>query len=49
MVLAGEQPQQVQIGSMVNVDGSWKLIDGPALGGGNAAPAGFFYDSAGAA
>ncbi|MBL9162067.1 MAG: redoxin domain-containing protein [Planctomycetaceae bacterium] len=48
MVLAGEQPQQVQIGSMVNVDGSWKLIDGPALGGGNAALAGFFYDSAGA-
>ncbi len=30
---------------MVNVDGSWKLIDGPALGGGNAAVAGFFYDS----
>ena len=27
---------------------SWKLIDGPALGGGNAALAGFFYDSAGA-
>jgi thiol-disulfide isomerase/thioredoxin len=48
MVLAGDQPQQVQIGSMVNVDGSWKLIDGPALGGGEAAIAGFFYDSAGA-
>ncbi|BBO35865.1 redoxin family protein [Lacipirellula parvula] len=47
MVLAGETPQQVQIGSMVNVDGAWKLIDGPALGGGNAALAGFFYDSAG--
>ena len=48
MVMAGDQPQQIQIGSMVNVDGSWKLIDGPALGGGNAALAGFFYDSAGA-
>ena len=48
MVLAGEQPQQVQVGSMVNVDGSWKLIDGPTLGGGATAIAGFFYDSAGA-
>lgn len=48
MVLSGEQPQQVQIGSLVNVDGSWKIVDGPVLGGGNAAVAGFFYDSAGA-
>ena len=47
MALMGEQPLQVQIGSMVNVDGSWKLIDGPALGD-NAALAGFFYSSGGA-
>lgn len=49
MVLAGEQPQQLQLGSMINVDGCWKLIDGPVLGGGDAIAAGFFYDAEGAA
>ncbi|MCC6492134.1 MAG: redoxin domain-containing protein [Pirellulales bacterium] len=49
MVLTGDQPQQMQLGSMVNVDGCWKLVDGPALGGGNAIAAGFFYDAEGVA
>jgi hypothetical protein len=49
MVLTGDQPQQLQLGSMVYVDGSWRLIDGPALGGGNAIAAGFFYDAEGVA
>lgn len=49
MVLSGDSHQQLQLGSMVNVDGSWKLIDGPAIGGGNEAVAGFFYDAGGAA
>ena len=32
-----------------NVDGAWKLIDGPALGAGDQAVAGFFYDAEGVA
>ncbi len=49
MVLAGEQHQQLQLGSMVFVDGAWKLIDGPAFGAGDQTLAGFFYDAEGAA
>ena len=45
MVLSGDQHQQLQLGSMANVDGSWKLIDGPVIGTGNEAVAGFFYDA----
>jgi hypothetical protein len=44
MVLTGDKHEQLQLGSMVNVDGSWKLIDGPSLGAGDQAMAGFFYD-----
>lgn len=45
MVLAGGQHQQLQIGSMVFVDGAWKLIDGPSLGASDQTVAGFFYDA----
>src|SRR4029079_12297496 len=31
MVLTGGKHEQIQLGSMVDLDGSWKLIDGPAL------------------
>ena len=44
MVLTGDKHEQLQLGSMVNIDGSWKLIDGPALGAADQAIAGFFYD-----
>jgi peroxiredoxin len=47
MVRLGEEHQQLQLGSMVAVDGVWKLIDGPSLGAGDAALAGFFYNAAG--
>jgi hypothetical protein len=33
----------------VNVDGAWRLIDGPAIGAGDQTIAGFFYDAAGRA
>ncbi|HYO24234.1 MAG TPA: TlpA disulfide reductase family protein, partial [Lacipirellulaceae bacterium] len=49
MVLSGGQHQQLQLGSMVLVDGAWKLIDGPALGAGDQTVAGFFYDAEGVA
>jgi hypothetical protein len=49
MVLAGGQHQQLQLGGMVNVDGVWRLIDGPALGAGEQNLAGFFYDAEGVA
>jgi thiol-disulfide isomerase/thioredoxin len=47
MVLTGDTPQQLQLGSMVLVDNCWKLIDGPALGAGETVAAGFFYDAQG--
>ena len=49
MVLSGGQHVQMQLGSMVNVDGCWKLIDGPTLGASDTALAGFFYGIEGAA
>lgn len=49
MVLAGGKHQQLQLGSMVDLDGAWKLIDGPLLGSGDATIAGFFYDAGGMA
>jgi hypothetical protein len=49
MVLAGGQHQQLQLGSMVYVDGAWKLIDGPSLGASDQTIAGFFYDAEGSA
>jgi TolA-binding protein len=48
MAVAGDKPTQLQLGSMVYLDGCWKLIDGPAIGGSDAVAAGFFYDSNGA-
>ena len=47
MALSGDQPLQLQIGSMVNVDGSWKLVDGPVVGAADSVVAGFFYDAEG--
>ncbi|MBA3481902.1 MAG: redoxin family protein [Pirellulales bacterium] len=47
MALAGDQPQQLQLGSMVNIDGAWKLVDGPVIGAADSVVAGFFYDAEG--
>ena len=49
MVLTGGEHKQLQLGSMINVDGCWKLIDGPVFGAGDAVIAGFFYDVEGVA
>jgi hypothetical protein len=49
MVLANGQHQQLQLGSLVNVDGAWRLIDGPTIGAGEQNLAGFFYDVEGVA
>lgn len=47
MALTGDQPQQLQLGSMVNIDGAWKLVDGPVIGAADSVVAGFFYDAEG--
>ena len=49
MVMAGGKHQQLQLGTMVYVDGAWKLIDGPLFGAGDQTLAGFFYDVEGGA
>ncbi len=46
--MTGGKHEQLQLGSMVNLDGAWKLIDGPVLGGADQVAAGFFYDADGA-
>jgi peroxiredoxin len=48
MVMSGDNHVQLQLGSMVYVDGCWKLIDGPTLGANNTALVGFFYGIEGA-
>lgn len=47
MALSGDAPVQLQLGSMVHVDGAWKLVDGPAVGAADSVVAGFFYDAEG--
>jgi len=49
MVLTAGKHEQLQLGSMVNLGGAWRLIDGPAVGDASKAVAGFFYDTEGAA
>ena len=45
MVRNESNHQQLQLGTMINVGGAWKLIDGPVLGNSEevASSAGFFY------
>jgi thiol-disulfide isomerase/thioredoxin len=47
MAISGDKPTQLQLGSMVNLDGCWRLIDGPVVGAPDQVVAGFFYDSQG--
>jgi len=47
MVRSGEEFEQLQLGTMVNVKGAWKLIDGPALGNSGELAGGTFFPSDG--
>lgn len=49
MLRNGEQHQQLQLGTMVNFNGAWKLVDGPVLGSSQEVASGFFYGSGGGA
>ena len=49
MVKNGDQHQQMQLGTMVDVDGSWKLVDGPSLGSAEQVANGFFFSPDGGA
>ena len=49
MVRNGDQHQQLQLGTMISFNGSWKLADGPVLGSSQEVASGFFYGSGGGA
>lgn len=46
MVQSGEEAKQMQLGSLISVNGAWKLIDGPSMGGQDPI-AGLFFDPGG--
>jgi peroxiredoxin len=45
MVRHGEEFEQLQLGTMVNLGGAWKLVESPALGGATQLAEGIFYGS----
>jgi len=49
MIRNGEQHQQMQLGSMVNASGAWKLVDGPTLGNTEDVASGIFFNPEGGA
>ena len=49
MVHDGTDHQQLQLGTLVNYQGAWKLTSGPQLGTGEEVAAGFFYGTGGTA
>lgn len=49
MVRSGKDHLQLRLGTMVNVGGGWKLIDGPTVGAGESDAGGFFFDVEGGA
>lgn len=49
MVHDGEEHQQLQLGTLVNYNGAWKLTNGPTLGTAQEVAAGFFYGTGGSA
>ena len=49
MIHQGEQHQQLQLGTMINFNGAWKLIDGPVLGTSKDVASGFFFGPSGSA
>jgi thiol-disulfide isomerase/thioredoxin len=44
MVLQDDKPQQLQLGTMVQVDGAWRLVDGPVSDDSGKTLTGFFYN-----
>lgn len=49
MVHDGTEHQQLQLGTLVNLNGSWKLTNGPVLGTSEEVAAGFFFGTGGSA
>ena len=49
MVLNGNEHQQLQLGTMINHRGAWKLTDSPVLGTAQEVASGFFWNSGGGA
>jgi len=49
MISGGEQHQQMRLGSMVNVGGGWKLVDGPTIGNTESVASGIFFNPEGGA
>lgn len=47
MVQSGEEARQMQLGTLISVNGAWKLIDGPSMGGSDNVVAGVFFDPGG--
>lgn len=47
MIHQGDQHQQLQLGTMINFNGAWKLIDGPVLGNSKEVASGFFFGPSG--
>jgi thiol-disulfide isomerase/thioredoxin/TolA-binding protein len=43
MVLQDGKPQQLQLGTMIQVDGVWKVVDGPILDASGKTITGFFF------
>jgi thiol-disulfide isomerase/thioredoxin len=46
MVLQDDKPDQLQLGTMIHVDGAWKLVDGPVSDALGKTISGFFYNGA---
>lgn len=46
MVRKGEDFEQLQLGSMVSIDGVWKLLDSPSLADATQVASGTFFDTA---
>ena len=49
MIRNGDQHQQLQLGTMINFNGSWKLAGCPVLSNSQEVASGFFYGSGGGA
>jgi len=47
MVRLGEKFEQLQLGTMINLKGAWKLIDGPTWGDSTEVAGGLFFPGAG--
>ena len=46
MVLQDGKPEQLQLGTMIQIDGAWRLVDGPVADDSGKTITGFFYNGA---